>query len=77
MARRFLDLGARLLIGVGLLLAFGGAGLKAQESRPAPSATTSAPPYNIVFVIVDQRAHRLLAGPTTRYRPWMRSRATA
>jgi arylsulfatase A-like enzyme len=63
MARRFLDLGARLLIGVGLLLAFGGAGLKAQESQPAPSATTGAPPYNIVFVIVDQRAHRLLAGP--------------
>jgi arylsulfatase A-like enzyme len=63
MARRFLDLGARLLIGVGLLLAFGGAGLKAQESRPAPSVTTGAPPYNIVFVIVDQRAHRLLAGP--------------
>jgi arylsulfatase A-like enzyme len=62
MARRFLDLGARLLIGVGLLLAFGGAGPKAQESQPAPSATTGAPPYNIVFVIVDQRAHRLLAG---------------
>jgi arylsulfatase A-like enzyme len=62
MARRFLDFGARLLIGVGLLLAFCGAGLKAQESQPAPSATTAAPPYNIVFVIVDQRAHRLLAG---------------
>ena len=62
MTRRFLDLGAQLLIGVGLLLAFGGAGLKAQESRPTPSATTAAPPYNIVFVIVDQRAHRLLAG---------------
>jgi arylsulfatase A-like enzyme len=62
MARRFLDLGLRVLIGVGLLLAFGGAGLKAQESQPAPLATTGAPPYNIVFVIVDQRAHRLLAG---------------
>jgi arylsulfatase A-like enzyme len=62
MARRFLDLGARLLIGVGLMLAFGGAGLKAQGSQPAPSATTATRPYNIVFVIVDQRAHRLLAG---------------
>jgi arylsulfatase A-like enzyme len=62
MARRFLDLGLRLLAGVALMLAFGGAGLTAQESQPAPSATTAAPPYNIVFVIVDQRAHRLLAG---------------
>ena len=65
MARKRLDcaleFGLRLVTGVGLMLAFGCAVLKAQESRPAPSAA-GAPPYNIVFVIVDQRAHRLLAG---------------
>jgi arylsulfatase A-like enzyme len=65
MARKRLDcalaLGLRLLAGVGLMLAFGAAELKAQESRPA-AASVGAPPYNIVFVIVDQRAHRLLAG---------------
>ena len=27
------------------------------------TAHAQAPPYNIVFLIVDQRAHRLLAGP--------------
>jgi arylsulfatase A-like enzyme len=53
-----LDFGLRLLASVGLMLAFGVAALKAQEGRPA---TAGAPPYNIVFVIVDQRAHRLLA----------------
>ncbi len=56
-----LDFGLRLVTGVGLMLAFGGAVLEAQEGRPA-AAAAGAPPYNIVFVIVDQRAHRLLAG---------------
>jgi arylsulfatase A-like enzyme len=57
-----LDFGLRWLAGVALMLAFGCAALKAQEGRPATVAAAGAPPYNIVFVIVDQRAHRLLAG---------------
>jgi hypothetical protein len=57
-----LDFGMRWLAGVGLMLAFGCAALKAQEGRPATAAAAGTPPYNIVFVIVDQRAHRLLAG---------------
>jgi hypothetical protein len=66
MARKRLDrasnFAVRLLAGVGLMLAFGCATLKAQESRPAAAGSAGAPPYNIVLVIVDQRAHRLLAG---------------
>ena len=58
MARNFLDFALWLL--AGLVLAFGCPAVEAQESRPAASAGA---PYNIVFVIVDQRAHRLLAGP--------------
>jgi arylsulfatase len=65
MARKRLEgalvVGLRLLAGVGLVLAFGCAVVKAQEARPAAGAA-GAPPYNIVFLIVDQRAHRLLAG---------------
>jgi Sulfatase len=55
-----LDIALRLFAGASLALAFGCGALKAQDGRPA--ATAGAPPYNIVFVIVDQRAHRLLAG---------------
>jgi arylsulfatase A-like enzyme len=57
---RALDFGLRWLAGFGLMLTFGCGVLMAQEGRPA--ATAGVPPYNIVFVIVDQRAHRLLAG---------------
>src|SRR3984957_9906215 len=57
-----LDFGLRWLAGIALMLAFGCAALKAQEGRPATAAAAGTPPYNIVFVIVDQRAHRLLAG---------------
>ncbi len=57
-----LDLGVRWLAGVTLTLAFACVALKAQEGRPATAAAAGSPPYNIVFVIVDQRAHRLLAG---------------
>jgi len=57
-----LDLGLRWLAGLGLMLAFGCVALKAQEGRPAAATAAGAPPYNIVLVIVDQRAHRLLAG---------------
>jgi arylsulfatase len=49
-----------LLAGVALMLALGCNVAKAQAGRAAAAA--AAPPYNIVFVIVDQRAHRLLAG---------------
>jgi arylsulfatase A-like enzyme len=57
-----MDFGLRWLAGLGLMLAFGCVALKAQEGRPTAAAAAGGPPYNIVFVIVDQRAHRLLAG---------------
>jgi arylsulfatase A-like enzyme len=57
-----MDFGLRWLAGLGLMLAFGCVALKAQEGRPAAATAAGAPPYNIVLVIVDQRAHRLLAG---------------
>jgi arylsulfatase A-like enzyme len=57
-----LDFGLRWLAGIALMLAFGCAALKAQDGRSAATTVGGAPPYNIVFVIVDQRAHRLLAG---------------
>jgi arylsulfatase A-like enzyme len=57
-----MDFGLRWLAGLGLMLAFGCVALKAQEGRPPAAAAAGGPPYNIVFVIVDQRAHRLLAG---------------
>jgi arylsulfatase len=37
--------------------------LHAQESQPARTGATGKPPYNVVFLIVDQQAYRLLARP--------------
>src|SRR5262245_12768558 len=52
----------RLLISLGLLTILGHADLNAQASQTARSDTTVKPPYNVVFLIVDQRTYRLLAG---------------
>jgi len=37
--------------------------LQAQESQQARTDAIGKPPYNVVFLIVDQQAYRLLAGP--------------
>ena len=62
MKRKLLDHGLCLLTGVSLMI------LKcsiayAQEGQPARADTTGRPPYNILLVINDQHAYRLLAGP--------------
>ena len=41
----------------------GNAIANAQAATPQGEMTTGKPPYNIVFIIVDQRTYRLLAGP--------------
>src|SRR5499426_1230121 len=41
---------------------FGWGGAHAQETRTVRADASDKPPYNIVFLIVDQRTHRLLAG---------------
>jgi arylsulfatase len=45
-----------LLTGLGLILNLGCA------AAQTPSATIAKPPYNIIFIIVDQMTYRLLAG---------------
>ena len=57
------DHGLRLLTAVSLTMIFGCAHLQAQEGQAARTDASSLPPYNIIFIIVDQKAHRLLAGP--------------
>ena len=47
---------ALLVLSLGLFCV---SGAYAQESAPS----TAKPPYNIIFIIVDQRTYRLLAGP--------------
>ncbi len=55
--------GLRLVRAATFAMALGCAALPAQESRPARAGAGGVPPYNIVFVIVDQRVRRLLAEP--------------
>src|SRR5215471_14002946 len=62
MKQMLLDRGLRLLRAATLMMAFGCSVLHAQEGQPARPGASSAPPYNIVFIIVDQRTYRLLAG---------------
>ena len=63
MKRKLYDYGSRLLASVGLIVTFGCADLKAQEGRPVRTEAGGKPPYNVVFLIVDQRTYRLSAGP--------------
>jgi arylsulfatase len=49
-----------LLMGLGLVLNWGHVAAQAPESQTAH--TGGKPPYNIVFIIVDQMTYRLLAG---------------
>ena len=57
------DPGLRFVRAATLVMALGCPALQAQESQPARAGAGSAPPYNIIFVIVDQLAQRLLAEP--------------
>src|SRR5262245_58028631 len=59
--RKLRDHGLRLLAGLSLMI-FGWGGAHAQEARTVRTDASSKPPYNIVFLIVDQRTYRLLAG---------------
>ena len=61
MNRKLIDRGLCLLTGVSLMI-LGGSIAAAQEGRPARTDTPGRPPYNIIFVINDQHAHRLFAG---------------
>jgi arylsulfatase len=63
MTRKLRSNGLRLLAGASLMMIFGCTDLQAQEDQQARTDAIGKPPYNIVFIIVDQRAYRLLAGP--------------
>src|SRR5499427_2384964 len=49
-------------VAVSLLFALGATALAQQTTGVPGSGASDKPPYNIVFLIVDQRTHRLLAG---------------
>src|SRR5262247_946578 len=63
MKRKLFRRRLRLLTFVSLVIMFGCGVLEAQEGRPVRTDASGKPPYNIVFLIVDQRTHRLLSGP--------------
>jgi arylsulfatase A-like enzyme len=49
------------LASIGLAIILGYAPTRAQENRPVEAGAGDKPPYNIVFVISDQRSYRLFA----------------
>src|SRR5215472_14656188 len=59
MTRNLRDGCLQLLISLSLLLNLG----HAEAQTPQGQMATGKPPYNIVFIIVDQRTNRVLAGP--------------
>ena len=61
MKRKLIHRGLCLLTGVSLMV-LGCSIAPAQEGNPARTDTPGRRPYNILFVINDQHAHRLLAG---------------
>jgi hypothetical protein len=63
MKRKLCGDGLRLLSGASLMMIAGCTSLQAQESQGARADAIGKPPYNVVFLIVDQQAYRLLAGP--------------
>jgi arylsulfatase len=62
MTRKLCGNGLRLLSGVSLTMVVACADLHAQEGQQARTDAIGKPPYNVVFLIVDQLAYRLLAG---------------
>ena len=67
MKRKLLKHGWQLPTGMSLVMIFGYALARAQDGQPTRTDATGKP-YNIVFVITDQRAYRLFAGSTIRFR---------
>ena len=63
MVQKLSNRGLRLLAGASLMMIVGCADLQAQEGQRTCNDGIGKPPYNIVFLIVDQLAYRLLAGP--------------
>ena len=61
MKEKFFDRGLRQLAVVSLMMIFGYAIAQAQEGQPVRT-NAGKPPYNIIFVINDQRTYRLFAG---------------
>src|SRR6516164_5211579 len=61
--RKHLHLCLQLLTGLSVLLNLGYAAAQTPDSQMARTGNTGQPPYNIVFIIVDQMTYRLLAGP--------------
>jgi len=55
------DCGLRLLVVASLMTIFGNVIAPAQEGQPV-GTQAGKPPYNIIFVISDQRTYRLLVG---------------
>ena len=62
MKQRLLYHHLRLLACVSLMIILGCATGQAQEGRPVRTNASGKPPYNIIFVITDQRTYRLFAG---------------
>jgi arylsulfatase len=63
MTRKLCGKAFGLLSGVSLTMIVACADLQAQEGQQARTDAIGKPPYNVVFLIVDQLAYRLLAGP--------------
>jgi arylsulfatase len=59
--QKVLDCGLRLLAAVSLTMIFGHTIAQAQQGQ-AVRTEAGKPPYNIIFVIVDQRTYHLFAG---------------
>ena len=62
MTRKLCANALRLLSGVSLTMVIACADLRAQDGQQARTDGTGKPPYNVVFLIVDQLTYRLLAG---------------
>src|SRR6516164_6858643 len=63
MTRKLCGKALGLLSGVSLTMIVACADLQAQEGQQARTDAIGKPPYNVVLLIVDQLAYRLLAGP--------------
>ena len=62
MRHKFSKRSSGTLASIGLAIILGYAPTRAQENRPVETGAGDRPPYNIVFVISDQRSYRLFAG---------------
>ena len=60
--RKFLTRCMQFLAGLGLMRIPTNAIAQTTQSPPVPTDGNGKPPYNIIFIIVDQRVEKLLAG---------------